>query len=249
MEWKNDIEWKVYTSDKRIHLMRDHNWAFAAWEIAKLEGKVSEKSLVVHVDSHFDDVTDGLLVKGLHDAKTKEEIIAVSRSFDRSLGQVPPSNIMHIDNFIWASVGRCTIEEVIHVSRDKLELNELSELKQPYTDKLPSGCNYRTQLFVNCDSFFEAYNHKRFSEYAGGRTVILDLDIDAFNNSDTMSEPELVPENKVRKYIQELLNLYSWDLITIAISPDYCGGTEEAVYLLNIVLDEFNLRSEDMVRW
>lgn len=249
MEWEKDIEWKVHTYDKRIHLMRDHNWAFAAWEIMRLEGKVGDKSMVVHVDSHFDDAMDGLIVNGLHDAKTKEEIIAVCRSYDRSLGQVPPSNIMHIDNFIWASVGRGTIEEVIHVSRDKIELNEFSEARQYYADKIPKDCNYRTQLFINCDSFFEAYNSESFSEYVGDRTVILDLDIDAFNNSDTMYEPKLVSENKVRKCIKKLLKLYPWDLITIAISPDYCGGTEDAAYLLDIVLDEFNLKTEDMIKW
>ncbi|GAA4879697.1 hypothetical protein GCM10023310_69840 [Paenibacillus vulneris] len=249
LEWKNNIDWKVHTLNKKIYLMRDHNWAFAAWEIAKLEGEIRDKSLVVHVDSHFDDVTDGLSVKGLHDAKTIEEIISVSRSFDRSLGQIPPSNIMHIDNFIWASVGRGTVEEVIHVSKDNQELNTLSDLEWYYVDKLPKDCNYRTKLFKNCDAFFEEFSQVRFSEFVGDRTVILDFDIDTFNQLDSTIRSDLVPESEVRLCVQKLLDLYPWDLITIAISPDYCGGTEEAAYLLNIVLDEFNLRIEDMVLW
>ncbi|MGG4555225.1 hypothetical protein [Paenibacillus humicus] len=56
IEWAKNIEWRVHTPDKQIFLMRDHNWAFAAWEIARLEGKIGEKSLVVHVDSHFDEI-------------------------------------------------------------------------------------------------------------------------------------------------------------------------------------------------
>ncbi|ADO55637.1 UPF0489 family protein [Paenibacillus polymyxa] len=119
--------------------MRDHNWSFAAWEVSKIENRIQEGSLVVHVDSHFDDVPDGLVVRGLFEAKSKEDIMKVSRSYDRSLGQVPESNLMHIDNFIWALIGRGTIEEVIFVSRDKLELNVLPDVREEYAHCLPEN--------------------------------------------------------------------------------------------------------------
>lgn len=247
--WSKDIDWKLHSKDEKIYIMRDHNWAFAAWEIAKLEGRIHEKSLVVHVDSHLDEVADGILVKGLFEANTKEEIIRVSRSYDRSMGQVPESNIMHIDNFIWASLGKGTIEEVIFVSRDKQELNTLSDLNEFYLKKLPIGCNYKTQLYRDSEEFLRAYDKDAFSKYLGSRTVILDLDIDAFNNSDTMWESDLLPEHKIRDYVRSLKDLYSWDLITIAISPDYCGGTDEASYLLDIVINELGVDLDNFEKW
>lgn len=39
--WEKDVHWKVYTEDKGIYIMSDHNWSFAAWEIAKLENRIS----------------------------------------------------------------------------------------------------------------------------------------------------------------------------------------------------------------
>ncbi|WP_256715984.1 UPF0489 family protein [Paenibacillus odorifer] len=247
--WSKDINWKLQSNDKRIYIMRDHNWAFAAWEISKLEKRIVKNSLVVHVDSHFDDVPDGLIVNGLFEAETVEDIINVSRSYDRSLGQTPESNLMHIDNFIWASIGRGTVDEVIFVSRDNQELNQVADLRHFYSDKLPVSCNYRTQLFVNTQDFLERYDCESFTDYLGDRTAILDLDIDAFNNTNYIGESDLVPEPIIRQYIKGLKELYSWDLITIAISPDYCGGTEDAAYLLNIVLSEFGVDLEDMIKW
>lgn len=57
--WEKDVHWKVHTEDKRIYIVRDDNWSFAAWEIAKLDNRILERSLVVHVDAHLDDVPEG----------------------------------------------------------------------------------------------------------------------------------------------------------------------------------------------
>jgi hypothetical protein len=247
--WSKDIEWKLQSKDKRVYIMRDHNWSFAAWEISKAEDRIQEGSLVVHVDSHFDDVPDGLIVRGLFEAKSKEDIMKVSRSYDRSLGQVPESNLMHIDNFIWASIGRGTIEEVVFISRDNQELNEISDVREEYAHCLPGNCKYSSKLFRHTGEFLNSYNKNSFAEYLGNRSAILDLDIDAFNNSDTMGESDFVPEITIREYVKGLNKLYPWDLITIAISPDYCGGVTGASHLLDIVLNELGITLNDMEKW
>ncbi|WP_246021013.1 UPF0489 family protein [Paenibacillus lentus] len=247
--WSKDIDWKLQSKDKRVYIMRDHNWAFAAWEISKIENRIQEGALVVHVDSHFDDVPDGLIVRGLFDAKSKEDIMKVSRSYDRSSGQVPESNLMHIDNFIWASIGRGTVEEVIFVSRDNLELNDISDVREEYADCLPSNCKYSSKLFRHTGEFLNSYDKNSFEEYIGNRSAILDLDIDAFNNTDAIGVSDFVSEAIIREYVKGLNELYIWDLITIAISPDYSGGAAGASYLLDIVLSELGIDLADMEKW
>ncbi|WP_246311163.1 UPF0489 family protein [Paenibacillus xylanilyticus] len=238
-EWEKDINWVVHTKDNKMFIMRDHNWSFAAWEIARLNKQIKSKSLVIHVDSHLDDVADGVRVKNLKTANTKDEIIEVARSYDRSLGEVSPSSIMHIDNFIWGSLARGTIEEVIYVSRDTQDVNTLESMRASedveslyYLSELPSDCNYLTTRFTSIDSFLSHFSESFFKEYVSNRSVILDLDLDVFNNSDSKSD--LFPDDKVREYITRLFQLYPWDLITIAISPDFCGGINEAEHLFSI---------------
>lgn len=253
-EWENDNDWKVHTTDKRIYIMREHNWAFAAWEISKIEGRIKEKSLVVHVDSHLDDVPDGVLVKNLLTARTPQEILEVSKSYDRSLEIVPESNLMQIENFIWASLARGTIEEVIYVSRDDQEVTTLNELRESgwaesklMLSKLPPNCNYRHQRYHSISSFLESFDGGTFAEFVSNRSVILDLDIDVFNESDY--DPILTPMHEVRESIERLLNLYQWDIITIAISPYYCGGALEAELILENVLKVMNIDLSQTHKW
>ncbi|AOZ93640.1 hypothetical protein [Paenibacillus crassostreae] len=256
LDWEMDINWKVRTQDNRICIIRDHNWSFAAWEIGRLNDQIRNKSLVVHVDAHLDNAIDGALVTGLQEATTIEQIIEVCSSYDSSLGQTPKSNMMHIDNFIWSSLVRGTIEEVIYVSRDNQELNtiaNLSEQNDPQTqlvlEKLPPDCNYRTTRFMNIDDFLMSSVAQDLGAYLGERTAILDLDIDVFNDSDRMFDPELIPMHQVREYTKKLYGLYQWDMITIAISPSYCGGILEAQLLLENVLKALDIDVQSTITW
>lgn len=256
IEWEKDINWKVHTTDRRIYIMRDHNWSFAAWEIEKLRGRINEKSLVVHVDAHLDDVPDGVLINNLMSAKTIDQIIELSKSYDRSLGQTSKSNIMRIDNFIWASLARETIEEVIYVSKDKQEvvtLEGIENIHDPESElilsMLPFNFHYRHKRFLSITNFFDSFSQHDFKKIIGDRTAILDLDIDTFNESDQMFEPNLTPFHEVREQVQKLMQLYPWDLVTIAISPEYCGGMLEAELLLENVLRVIDVDLKSTLRW
>jgi hypothetical protein len=256
IEWEKDINWKIHTSDGRFYIMRDHNWSFAAWELEKLRGRIKERSLLVHVDAHLDDCTDGVLVENLLDANTTEEIIEVSKSYDRSKGCAPESNLMHIDNFIWAALARKTVEEVIYVSRQKQNVVTLEDLHNDGSpaskitlSKLPIDCNYKHKRFYNIVDFFNQFSKHEFQEYVGVRTAILDLDIDTFNESDIMFEPFLTPLHEVREQVQDLMSFYPWDMITIAISPEYCGGILEAELLFETVLKEIGIEYQNTMKW
>lgn len=66
MDWEHEFDWKIYFPEKRIYIMRQHNWAFASWEIEKIKGNLKNQSLLVHVDAHLDDTPDWVFVNGLH---------------------------------------------------------------------------------------------------------------------------------------------------------------------------------------
>ncbi|MDG0875188.1 UPF0489 family protein [Paenibacillus thiaminolyticus] len=252
-EWEYNVNWKVHTCDKRISIIRDHNWAYAAWEIARIERRINEKSLLVHVDAHLDDTPDGVLVKNATEAKTIEEIIEACSGYDYINGEISDSNLMQVANFIWPSLARKTIEEVIYVSRDQLEVCTVEELiKQDRSDilsKLPSDFSYNHKRFESMDLFFDEFDKSSFNEYVAGRTVILDIDIDIFNETDNIVYPTLTPMHAIRGYTQKLINLYPWDLITIAISPVYCGGSDEAELILGNVLKGMNPELINMNKW
>ena len=164
IKWERDIQWKVYFPKEKTYIMRDHNWAFAAWEIERLKGRLNKSSVLFHVDSHLDDCPDGVLVNGLLEANTVEKILSVAESYDREAGQTSPSNIMQIDNFIWAALARGTIEEVFYISRDKQDVVTLKDLQNQSNasselilSKLPSDCKYRHSKFNDLESFLNLY--------------------------------------------------------------------------------------------
>jgi hypothetical protein len=237
--------------------VRDHNWSFAAWEIAKLDNRVRERSLVVHVDAHLDDVPDGVLVDNLQAANTLEEILNVSRGNDYINGvELDSTYTMGIDNFIWASLARKTIEDVIYVSNYKDEILTLEDIKDENTQlsrlilsKLPNEFRYQNERFRGIAEFLNEYNKDTFRERVGDRSAILDLDIDIFNESDDLINPVLTPMFQVREYVERLLALYPWDLITIAISPVYCGGSLEAELVLDNVLKATNIDTTKISNW
>lgn len=256
MEWFYDFDWKVAFPEKRIYLMRQHNWAFAAWEIERLKGNLQPKSLLVHVDAHLDDTPDGVFVPGLHEAQSVEQLIAVAQGHDYASGRVCPPDCMQIDNFIWAAVARDTIGETIFVSHQDDEVLSLDMLRhdavqkrnencQNIIAKLPDGCTYKHQRYMDVPSFLSSCDDQRWSTE---QTKILDLDLDYFNVSEEIA-PKLMPEAQIRDELQVLRNLYQWDAVTVALSPEYCGGKEEAAYLLALFLEIFELELAAGERW
>ncbi|MHA7582062.1 peptide arginase family protein [Paenibacillus vandeheii] len=243
-EWEQNIHWRVRTNDKRITIMRNHNWAFGAWELARLDGEIKSNSLLVHVDSHLDDSIDGLLLEGLMEADNKEQILELSKGFDYLTRETPDRSYMKYDNFIWPSLARETIGEIIFVSRDKKNMEILEELKKSDSpestlilSKLPLNFEHKYQRYTTIEEFLQKYDGESFLDMVSDRTAILDLDIDVFNSSDDYNmNPDLRPPHEVRELTEELLKLYPWDLITIAISPEYCGGVLEAEMLLENVV-------------
>ncbi|RNB89481.1 hypothetical protein EDM56_09790 [Brevibacillus fluminis] len=256
MEWFDDFNWKICFPEQRIYLMRQHNWAFAAWEIERLKGALDARSFLVHVDAHLDDTPDGVFVAGLKEAASVEQLLAVAQGHDYTSGQVCPPDVMQIDNFIWAAVARDTIGETIFVSHQEEEVLSLAQIRQEATQKrnencqsiiakLPPDCAYTDERFLDIESFLDGFDRERLHR---GRTVILDLDLDYFNVS-RGEEAKLLPDAQIRAYLQALRELWLWDVITVAISPEYCGGKQQAAHLLGLFLESFSLSLSDGQKW
>lgn len=255
MSWQQEFDWKIWFPEQRIYLMRQHNWAFAAWEIEKMKGTLKPQSILVHVDAHLDDTPDGVFVDGLAEARTHEEILQVAKGHDYASGQACPPNVMQIDNFIWAAVARGTIGKTIFVSHQKEEVLSLEEIRfqayqkkneycQAILSKLPADCNHSHERFLDIESFEAEYD---FSLLRAGQTTILDLDLDYFNRSDDGLHAQLESVQQIKEYLHKLKNLCDWDVMTVAISPEYCGG--EAELLVRSFLSVYGLNLEDGVRW
>lgn len=253
--WANDINWKVRDSKRRIYLMREHNWAFAAWEIEKMNGNLKNNSILVHVDSHLDDLPDGILIPDILNASSVDKVMRVSEAHDYSSGYSPETQMMRITDFIWPAIARGTIEEVFFVSRQNQEVLSLEELRESEDETnmliasiIPDYIKYKYIRYMSTREFLDSYTTEEFKKNVGDRSAILDLDIDCFNLSDSAS-PNIMPLSQISEEVSSLMSLYHWDVITIAISPFYCGGNSEAEMILETVLKEMRFSIDQTEKW
>lgn len=249
-------DWKIYFPERNIYIMKDHSWAFAAWELERIKGTISPDSVLLHFDYHLDDVPDGLFVDGVMSAQTKEELFSVIRTNKELYSGEPLKSKIQIDNFIWPSFARGTVStmfsvapqeqqdlaswmvsmEQIDYERDDFEWEKESILRFIPMEKFKSV--YRSSSFQE----FKEKHLSIFQESTNHKQKILDIDLDYFNLSQSLYNAQLMDDEIVSETITELLELCEWDLITVALSPMYCGGNENAEHLLNIFMEVANLK-------
>lgn len=80
--------------------------------------------------------------------------------------------------------------------------------------------------------------------------MILDLDLDYFNDSSKYNAfPKIREEEEIIKDLFYLKELMNWDVITVALSPEFCGGEKPCRYLFNLFLKVFNISKTDLIEW
>ncbi|MET2871832.1 UPF0489 family protein [Exiguobacterium profundum] len=255
-------DWKVQIPQKKMYLMKDHSWAFAAWEYERIEGTIGSDSVLLHVDAHLDDVADGLEVSGMMEAKNKEELFSLIRTNEELYSGRLNKTKIQIDNFIWPSFARGTIGSMFVVARqdqhdfaswmleetkNNYTRNDLEKEKEAILDFIPLEKFQSVYRSFSFEEFKEKYFHE-FQKYSNDKSKILNLDLDFFNLSDSLDNPQLMSDKEIRKLLNELLKLCEWDLITVAISPLYCGGKEIAKHLLNLFIEVADLPTLE-VEW
>lgn len=267
--WMENEKWLKKVKDENLYLMRDHNYAFSAWEIEGINGGVDKNAFLVHVDSHLDDIPESIDIPGILDEiDTKEDAIVIADKYDYSNIELPDRIYMGIDNFIWPSIIRNTIGNVIFISDDEQEeLNESNlkrQIEDSYSDynrnDIRNDRNAKI-LLKNLESHNKSINRyqsiEEFDRNGGislieksNQKLILDLDLDYFNDSKRYnSEPNLKDEVQIVNNLEYLRDVANWDAITVALSPEHCGGEEPCEYLLSLFLKIFNINTKDLIDW
>lgn len=227
-----------------IFISSDHNWAFAAWELNKRAGKVHPNATLIHVDAHLDEVWDGLEVDGLYDIKNSTDVFNVAEK-------------LQIDNFIWPAIGTGAIDNVIYVSQQNYGGDPFDFKEWDYTDvrlipvkEIFDSDRHNGLRFWNIEELFKNKDTEKVKKLIGEKSLILDLDLDYFNeNENDLLRSNLMNEQKIIDNLATLRDLYPWDLITVALSPIYCGGEDNALYLLELFYRVFNVNPEDALSW
>ncbi|WP_342580512.1 UPF0489 family protein [Ureibacillus sp. FSL W7-1570] len=244
MTWREDDKWKVVFPEQKIFLMKHHNWAFVAWDLARDKGWIQNNAKLFHVDQHLDAVNDGAMVPGLLQAKGLKELSSLTES---KLGN---ETIVGIDNFIWAGFARETIQTIVYVSPEDKDGLFDQESHSLYLQKHLPKKRIEKLWGIHWDSIEMlefAKEMNLMNSYTEGHSLILDLDLDFFAfQSKTESGHTcyiLKDTEEIRRDLRSLREMYSWDVITVALSPEhwYIGGPDNAEYVLKLFLEEFQV--------
>jgi hypothetical protein len=238
--------YRVCFTEARVYISRNHQWAFAAWALGKQSGVIGPKTTLLHVDAHLDDTWDGVIVEGLNIMKNAGDIYEVASKLE-------------IDNFIWAGFAAECFDHIIYVcpvdvdpsdpfdlSSWNLEGEQLRPVKQLLTKK-----DYKGYRFESIEDFkLHMMNQNSFQVFDPPNSVILDLDLDVFKlNLSDLADQELYPEKQIREHLHFLKNLYPYDMITVALSPAFCGGEKNCEVLYGLFLEVFQLDLSDVQPW
>lgn len=201
--------------------MRDHNWAFSAWEISRLNNEILPGARLLHVDFHDDYCETG---NRIDEIKTVEDAILAGGKLE-------------IFDFIKAAESTGTIQDVYMIGD---------------YDRHPSP------NVIHSYTFYQFENEHRLKFFQPeNQSMVLDLDLDFFNlhahhsiganynkNSFLYSDEYIIKQLVSLKRYEE-----SWNIITVCISPEYCGGNEAAQHLLDLFLEAFELSNEPYIEW
>lgn len=213
--------WKIKYPKRNIYIMRDHNWAFSAWEIARLNKTIMTNARLLHVDFHDDYFDPDLDIEII---ETKKQAINVGES-------------LSINNFIKASIQTGTIKDVYTIgdytkpSSEVIHSYTYHHFEDEHRLEFFSSENQSFILDIDLD-FFNLHAHSCIGS--------CNLGNNPFKYSDEFIKQQL---NLYKNYEDE------WDLITVCISPMHCGGGDTAQKILNIFLETFDLKDEYYEYW
>lgn len=230
-----------------MYISQNHQWAFAAWALGKQSGILGDRTTLLHVDAHLDDTWDGVIVDGLQEMGNTEQILEVASKLE-------------IDNFIWAGFAAKSIDHIIYVCPKDIDSSDPFDLSDWDIDgeqllpvkQLLKERDYKGFRFESIEQFKKHLVKKVNNEQVFNQpsSVILDLDLDVFKlNLSDLADQELYPESQIREQLQFLRGLYSYDMITVALSPSFCGGVENCQLLYRLFLEQFDLNLEFAQPW
>ncbi|MDV3448807.1 UPF0489 family protein [Bacillus safensis] len=225
---------KIYFPEKKIFLMDQHKWAFYIWELAREEGLIMPNATLFHVDAHLDDVPSVL--------QDNPEYIDIE-----GLENIKSFTDKSIQNFtfIWPAFGRETINNIIYVSDFSR-----SDPFEEWTRENVAGRIYEGIRVHSIEELKDSILLGEVEPYVHNNSLILNLDLDFFNEEEFYDrDPKIKSDQEVMESLTYLKNLYKWDLITVSLSPEYCGGEEACDHLLKLFLKVFKLDLNTGILW
>ncbi|MEK4497429.1 UPF0489 family protein [Bacillus sp. FSL R12-0069] len=214
-----DKKYRIYFPDRKIFIFTQHNWAFSAWEIGRLRNYIKPGATVVHIDAHLDYLEP---LQQIAPITTEDEAITIGSNLE-------------IAEFIIPAIQNGTVDKVFMISNDSVEIGEDKKIERAYT----------------LNHYEHAYRRKWFDNTLE-KNVILDLDLDFFNLNyrDYNYNSVLLPEQLIKNQLEFIKNsMWNWDMITVALSPEHCGGEEVCKHIFRLFLDVFKLDLDEAIPW
>lgn len=215
----NNEELRICFPEKNIYISRNHNYAFAAWEIARLRGIIKPNASLIHIDNHLD-YCDPIIT--IDKVESEEMAINIAKN-------------LRIDDFIIPAQDIGTIGKCFTISNDTVN--------QPTSDQFERAYTW--------NHYEHNFRRKWFNETENS-DCILDLDLDFFNRNfdKSNSNPILLSDHAIRTHLENIKEYsWEWNLITVALSPEFCGGGKASLHLFNLFLEVFELNLEEAKVW
>jgi hypothetical protein len=145
---------------------------------------------------------------------------------------------VRIDSFIWPAFGRGTINHVIYVS----DFSGSRPFAEGWDREYVEGRIYEGIRVHTIQELKDSISQGDVQPFIQEKSLILNLDLDFFNDGDMYDrDPKLKSNQEIIESLPYLKNLYNWDLITVALSPEHCGGKEACDHLFQLFLEVFEL--------
>jgi hypothetical protein len=168
---------------------------------------------------------------------------------------------LEIDNFIWAGFAARTIDRIVYVcpkdndASDPFDLSDwdlngeqLSPIKQLLEERDYTGLRFESIAALRQSIQADANARVEMLPLSG--SVILDLDLDVFKaNVIDPLDLSLKPDWKIKEELSFLRDLYPYDLISVALSPSFCGGEDNCAKLYGLFLECFGLDPSMAEAW
>ncbi|WDQ34964.1 UPF0489 family protein [Paenibacillus marchantiae] len=223
---------RICFPEKRVYIMRDHNWAYYAWDIAKSLKYINKESSLIHVDAHLDDLFDQLEIVD----NGWDTVDSLQDSHDYASKTA-------IDEFLAPAFAKGLFNNIIFLSNENVP-DAFHEGNQTIM-----GREYRGAQFTSFSAFKSQIESGKLNSLLKGRTKVLDLDLDYFNLGTHMYSGQILKSDNEIVEILTYLKNYPWDFITVAQSPEFCGDDDAAKHIYNLFCSVFDLNIEDATYW
>ena len=220
----------LFNQDK-FYVMDNHLAAAWCW-IQKIRARQSYG--LFHIDQHYD-LLNSLSTVNLNSHRTN----LTGRDFNlyRNEKTTPGDSfpMMRYDNYITAfeKLYPGIFSRIYQATHDEgsdetgTDLETIENWK-PEIWELPNNINYWITKAGNTPSKW-----------------IINLDLDYFFSSKDSDDYQLLTDEYIRNICKEIENsLDNIDVVTIALSPEFCGGWEYSFRIMDIISDHFSLGFE-----